>query len=232
MSDVALEKARIINLEAADAQPIQCMFNPKEYSFAKQNNYTRATAKGDNVPPVEFGGGGAATLQLQLLFDTYGSAKNGRAEDVRKAYTNRILELMMVDKNLKDQKTHKSRPPRVRFQWGSSWSFNAVIKSVTQKFTLFLGDGTPVRATLDVAFEQVEDNFQYLNENRTYPRQNPTSGGESGGRLWTVKEGDTLAWIAYKEYGDATRWRPIAAYNRLAQVRTLRPGTVLEIPHA
>jgi hypothetical protein len=131
---------------------------------------------------------------------------------------------MMIDESLKDHTTQKGRPPKVRFQWGRAWSFEAVITSITQKFTLFKEDGTPVRATLDVSFQQVIDEL-------FHPNQNPTSGANSGGRQWTVKEGDSLSSIAYAEYGDATRWRPIADANRLQQVRKLRPGTVLEIPN-
>jgi nucleoid-associated protein YgaU len=47
-----------------------------------------------------------------------------------------------------------------------------------------------------------------------------------------VKEGDTLAGIAYAMYGDSTQWRPIADANRLTQLRRLAPGAVLEIPNA
>ena len=220
MNDTGLARAQIINLDAPGSAPIPCMFNPTQYSFAKQNTWTVGTATGANMPPVEFGGGQPATLQMQLFFDTYACAKDVRAE-----YTDAIWRLMLVDDRLKDQKNRKGRPPRVRFQWGAAWSFDAVLTSITQNFTLFLADGTPVRATLDVSFQQIRDSSHFA-------RQNPTSGGVSRGRLWTVKEGDTLALIAYREYGDATRWRPIAEVNRLSEVRRLRPGTVLEIPDA
>jgi len=132
---------------------------------------------------------------------------------------------MMVDESLTDPKNKKGRPPRVRFQWGQAWSFDAVITSITQKFTLFKADGTPVRATLDVSFQQVKDAS-------LYPAQNPTSGGIGGERVWTVREGDTLSAIAYAEYGDSNRWRPIADANRLTRVRRLKPGTLLAIPNA
>jgi nucleoid-associated protein YgaU len=46
-----------------------------------------------------------------------------------------------------------------------------------------------------------------------------------------VGEGETLAWIAYKEYGDTSRWRSIADLNHLTDVRELIPGTVLVLPN-
>jgi nucleoid-associated protein YgaU len=130
----------------------------------------------------------------------------------------------MIDPNLQDPKSTRGRPPKVRFQWGTSWSFKAVITNITQKFTLFLVDGTPVRAELDVTFQQIEDTANLQ-------PQNPTSGGVGGERVWRVRDGDTLAWIAYKSYGDSTRWRPIAEANGLERVRELTPGTVLVIPN-
>jgi nucleoid-associated protein YgaU len=156
--------------------------------------------------------------------DTYADANSGQAKDVRKEYTDKLWKLMTVDEKLKDKKNKKGRPPTVRFQWGSAWSFNAVVTSLSQKFTLFLSDGTPVRATVTVTFQQIKDETQLA-------AQNPTSGGVGGERLWTVAEGDTLAWIAYKEYGDTSRWRTIADLNRLNDVRSLTPGTVLVLPN-
>jgi predicted Zn-dependent protease len=219
VSEAAPTKACIVNVDKK-GRPIECMFNPKEYAFAKQNSWTLGKTKASNVPQLEFGGGQPTTLQLQLFFDTYAAKK-----DVRREYTNAVWELMMVDETLKDKKTGKGRPPIVHFQWGAAWSFDAVITSITQHFTLFLPNGTPVRATLDVAFQQIKDRKQF-------PKQNPTSGGVGGERMWTVKEGDTLAWIAFSEYGDSRQWRLIADANHLLQVRSLRPGTTLEIPLA
>ncbi|HEX5546947.1 MAG TPA: hypothetical protein VFX24_06010 [Ktedonobacterales bacterium] len=219
MDGASLAHAKIINLDGGGS-PIECMFNPKEYSFSKRNQWTAGKSKGSNMPQLEFGGGQPATLQMQLFFDTYAEGK-----DVRKEYTDSIWQLMMVDQKLKDPKNKKGRPPKVRFQWGSAWSFDAVITSVNQKFTLFLSDGTPVRATLDVSFQQIKDAA-------LFPPQNPTSAGAGGERVWVVNEGDTLAWIAYKEYGDSNQWRRIADANRLTQVRRLVPGMALEIPNA
>lgn len=223
MASTGLVKAAVINLE--NDERVECLFNPKEYTFAKQNNWSKDQKAGHNVPQLTFGGGQPATLQMELFFDTFSDAKTGaEPRDVRKAYTDKIWKLMAVDERLKDKKNKKGRPPTVRFQWGRAWSFNAVITSLSQKFTLFLGNGTPVRATLTVAFQQIKDESQLA-------AQNPTSGGIGGERVWTVAEGDTLGWIAYKEYGDTGRWPLIADANRLAHVRRLLPGTVLVIPN-
>lgn len=223
MAQSGLVKAEIVSVESGDR--VKCLFNPKEYTFSKQNNW-KDQQTGKNVPQIEFGGGQPATLQMELFFDTYAQFKStGAPKDVRKEYTDRIWKLMIVDPALTDAKNKKGRPPKVIFQWGQTWLFKAVIASITQKFTMFIADGTPVRATLNVSFRQVEDEGALA-------KQNPTSGGTGGERLWTVAEGDTLGWIAFKEYGDTSRWRTIADANNLAHVRRLRAGTVLVIPNA
>jgi hypothetical protein len=213
----SLATATIVNVDKG-GNPIKVMFNPKEYAQSKSNSWSQGKNKSTNVPALEFGGGQPTTLTMQLFFDTY-----EEKADVRKKYTDAIWELMLIDDSLKDKKTKKGRPPTVQFHWGGL-SFVAVITQIKQNFTLFLPDGTPVRATLDVTFQQTKDP-------KDHPKQNPTSGGIGGERLWTVSEGDTLQWIAFSVYGDATQWRPIADANRLQRVRTLTPGTVLEIPN-
>ena len=220
-------KATIKDLDHGDI--VHCLFNPKEYSFSKQNTWTAKKTTGGNVPQVKFEGGGAATLDMELFFDTYapmdGSAPGTAPKDVRKEYTDKICKLMLVDERLKDGQDKKGRPPHVLFQWGKSFSFTAVITKISQKFTLFAADGTPLRATLNVSFQEWEDP-------KAKKGTNPTSGGIGGERFWTVEHGDTLGWIAYEEYGETAKWRLIAEANALENVRDLTPGTVLLIPNA
>lgn len=208
---------------------VKCMFNPKDYSFSKQNDWTPGNSKGYNLAQYEFGSGHPTVLQMQLFFDTYANVKGGSSggtpKDVRKEYTGAIWNMMRVDPALASVSNSQGRPPLVSFQWGSTWTFKAVITSLAERFTLFLPDGTPVRSTLDVTFQQIQDE-------QWYPATNPTSGGVGGERVWQVNDGDTLAWIAYKEYGDSSLWRLIADANRLTRIRHLTPGTVLEIPNA
>ena len=210
--------AVIRNHDKGDAVVVRCRFNPKDYGMSKKNKWTAPPAKGQTLAEYEFGGGEPQTMTLSLLFDTFDSG-----DDVRKVYTDKLWKLMDIDKSLHDKKSKSGRPPQVLFQWGQAFGFIAVINSITQKFVLFKDDGTPVRATVEVGFQQVK-------EATKLPPQNPTSGGVGGSREWVVKDGDSLASIAYAEYGDSNAWRPIADINRLTQVRRLRPGLVLELP--
>ena len=56
----------------------------------------------------------------------------------------------------------------------------------------------------------------------------PSSPDRSHARV--VREGETLAHIAYEVYGDPRLWRPIATANGINKPRFVEPGTPLRIP--
>jgi hypothetical protein len=207
---------------------VPCMFNPNDYTFSKHNNWQSGDKIGSNLGQIQFSSGQPTVLRMQLFFDTYANVKSGSSggtpQDVRKKYTGKIWSLMKVDPRLAKLGTPQGRPPMVTFQWGKTWTFKAIITDLQEHFTLFLADGTPVRSTMDVTFQQLQDEDWY-------PSTNPTSGGVGGERVWVVNEGDTLGWIAYKEYGNANLWRLIADANKLTRVRQLTPGMALEVPN-
>lgn len=193
---------------------VSCMFNPFEYSVSKTNSYSEDSKNQSNVPQMTFSKAGSQTLKLALTFDTYESG-----EDVSLT-TNKLWYFMQPQQ----PKTGGDRkePPTVAFQWGV-FCFVAVLTNMTQKFTLFKKDGTPVRAKVDVTFTQHED----VND---YPAQNPTSGGDEILRTWSVVRGDRLDVIAANVFGDATKWRTIAEFNHLDNPFSLQPGQKLIIP--
>lgn len=193
---------------------VDCMFNPYEYTVSKRNSYEQKSQNKSSVPKVEFKQAGPQTLKLNLVFDTYESGDNVSLQ------TNVLWKMMQP--NTEQGTQAKVPPPEVAFEWGV-FKFVSVITNMTQKFTLFKKDGTPVRANVDVTFTQHKD----LND---YPRQNPTSGGGPIERVWRVMAGDRLDTIAAAVYGDASRWRRIAEHNGVVNPRRLRPGRRLNIP--
>jgi nucleoid-associated protein YgaU len=209
-----VEKAKIINVETKEV--ITCLFNPSEYTLERSNTWTQTQVKGENVPNLEFGGGSSATLTLELFLDT--STTGG---DVR-SITKRVRKLMDVDSSAKDMTTVKGRPPMVEFHWGRIWTFQAFITRLTEKCTLFRDDGIPVRATLNMTFLQAKDAG-------VFPAQNPTTMGTTGYKQWTVRDGDSIDWIAFTEYGDSSMWRFIADVNGLDDPGHLKPGQKLAI---
>lgn len=202
---------------------VVCMFNPKEYTISKSNDWQVVNVPTKNIGHLVFQGGQPSQLSLRLLFDTYEANKHplinsGAGDDVRK-YTKILWDLMAIDPN---QTGGRPEPPHCIFKWGNAWSFEAVILSLSQTFTMFSPNGTPVRSTVEVSFRQVTEQGQY-------PRQNPTSGGQRGSHLRVVRAGETLAGIAYEEYGTCDAWRHLARTNNIDDPRRLRAGHSLII---
>ena len=206
------QKATIINLDTNET--VTCQFNPGEYTFTKRNTWKQNAGKGQDVPVMEFSGGKPAQLKMELFFDT-----TAKGEDVREKYTDKLIKMTQIGS--RDASTNVGEPPKCRFQWGSTWSFIAVLTNIQQKFIMFLGDGTPVRAKVNVTFQQVQ-------EEGLYPPQNPTSLSQAR-RTRVIQPGDRLDLIAFQEYGDANRWYELAQANNLTDPMTLQPGQVLKI---
>ncbi len=216
--DSSNDRAIIKNMTTGDE--VTCIYRPKEYAFAKTNAWTPGKAAGASMQPPRFNGGQPMTLELDLLFDTY-----ELKQDVRNT-TGTLWKMMKVTEQHKDGHTNRSEPPIVEFRWGSFWSFKAVITSISEKFTLFLAQGTPVRSMLHLSLLQAQ-------EEGRYPGQNPTSGGRDGYAVHTVREGETIDWIAFKEYGSSNMWRHLASANSLDDPDRLRGGQhLLIVPYS
>ena len=202
-------KATIENLDTEEKFPV--MFNPTEYSLTKSNSWTQVSIRQSNVPRTYFSGGDSAELTVELFFDTY-----ERRENVG-YYTQQVIDLTKVA-NYKDG----SRPPRCRLSWGQMSSFDSVITSLSCRYTLFLEDGTPVRATMNVTFREFAD--AGVKQGQESPPM-----GIPGHKEFIVKPGDTIDSIAAREYGDPKTWRFIADTNNLDDPKALRPGQALII---
>lgn len=196
---------------------LEFLFNPTKYSVSKQNKWSVGKTTGKDVAPLEFGGGQPKSLSIQLFFDTYEAGTSVTT------YTETLEKMMQIEESLRDGKSSKGRPPYCRLCWGKMFSFPCVVQSLKVEYTLFLPDGTPVRATADLKLTQtIDENEQ--------PPQNPTSGGRPGNKIWIVRPGETIDWIAYRTLGNAFQWRTIAEANRLLNPLELIPGQHLTIP--
>lgn len=209
-----LEAAKIYDL--AKTITVDCMFNPFEYKVTKTNTYDEQAKNQSDNPQAEFFKGGPQTLSLELFFDTYESGR-----DVSLT-TNKLWKLMGSNMSQTGSSSRKVAPPEVAFEWGV-FKFEAYITNMTQLFTLFKKDGTPVRAKVSVTFSQYTDK-------NDYPKQNPSSAGSDIERVWRVVAGDRLDAIAYEVYKETSNWRVIAERNKIRNPLALRPGQTLLIP--
>jgi LysM repeat protein len=187
---------------------ISVLFNPTQYSLDMGASFSEIAVPGLAAPILQFVRGNSRTLSMDLFFDTY-----EKGTDVRE-HTKKIYGLVDIRGPL-------HRPPIVTFSWGS-FNFQAVVERVGGRFTLFLADGTPVRATLSVTFKEFV-------EVDMLAKETPTESADHA-KTYIVKRGDTLASIAAAEYGDAGAWREIARANQIADPIRLTPGSRLSLP--
>ncbi len=207
-------KAKICDATQPDSVFLEFQFNPTEFEMKKDQNWHADTSMGSTTPQMTYLGGGAATLNVPMLFD---STKDG--SNVRDKYVGTLETLMTPDATTK-------KPPSVLYKWGSFLSsWEAIITGYEEKFTLFNSDGKPLRAEVSVHLTQVTP----AAGTGSQPAQNPTSRSQPR-KTHLVLEGETLDWIAYVEYKDTARWRDIAEANDVADPLRLRPGQVLRLP--
>jgi LysM repeat protein len=202
---MALEKA---SLQADQEAEIPVLFNPTQYGLDSGNQYAEIGIPGLGAPLLQYVRGNSRTMSIELFCDTYEAGS-----DVRK-FTNAIYDLLSIR-----SETHV--PPICTFRWGS-FQFRGIVERVSGRFTLFLADGTPVRATLTLGMKEFVDVSVEV-------RRTPTNSPDRT-KAYTVQRGDTLYGIAAANYGDPAQWRPIANANAIDDPLALAPGSVLTIP--
>jgi hypothetical protein len=207
---MALEKALLTNVDTG--KDFKVLFNPKEYSVQKSVQWEPHKAPGLDTPEQEFTSGNPAVLSLELFFDSYEQKKD--VNKVDGANPNAIMKLALVAAD-------KHRPPLVMFSWGS-FKFKGVVESLTLRYTMFLPDGKPCRATANLQIKEAKTAKEQLEKN---PRESPDHT-----KRRTLKMGETLALIAHEEYDDPGEWRRIADANGIMDPREVKPGTVLTLP--
>jgi hypothetical protein len=212
-----LEKALITNL--VTGEDVEVMFNPEELTLNKENNFAQMNVHGLGSPLLQFVHGGLATLQLELLVDSYerhqvgNRVLNQAGADVR-TLTARITSLLDIDPD-----THA--PPVLLFAWGGV-TFKCVLAKASERLIMFLPSGIPVRARLQVTLNEFTNADLEAKETK---RQTADYS-----HVHVVAEGETLSAIAGAIYKDPAAWRPIALRNRIEDPRRLPVGLSLLIP--
>jgi hypothetical protein len=215
---VALAKLKITTKRGEQAKggvtEIEAHFNPNRIVLSKSVALLKQPAKGRDVPEQQFGHGEPRTFNLDLLFDTYDTDSLPKQKVT--IYTDKLDSLTVVSEGL-------HRPPICELSWGT-WGkfFEGVVEKVEHEYTLFMDDGTPVRATSKCTFKEYRDN----------PRDQAQQKGQSSdvAKHWVVRRGDTVSSIAGEEYGDPDLWRVVADHNDLDDPFDLEPGTTLLLP--
>jgi hypothetical protein len=192
-------------------ETVECGFNPQGYTVSKTNIWTYKPSQSKDLPDAEFGGGLPMCYKLSLLLDTSLEGPDKSVKD-------------QANKLMKAMHGGGSAPKFVEFTWGSVKLPKSAPLSLSIRYALFRPNGEPMRAFVELELAQAE---------ATSPAgqaQNPTTRGTAGLRAHSVRDGDSLASIAYDAYGDPTRWRLIAEANDIDDPLRLRRGSLLSIP--
>lgn len=202
-----------------DGQEIAVMFNPSQYDISKNITYSKLNAVGSNNPKGQFISTGTDILKLSLIFNTYNfKDKEGNIIPPVDKETNLDVNLRIkkiYDLTMINPSDHK--PPVVTFKW-TSLIFKGFITSISRKYTMFLDDGTPVRATVDITMQNgdVTQNQMLESPDRTKYR--------------IINEGTELWEQANNEYNDPSRWREIARANNISDPLDIKSGDNICIP--
>lgn len=216
-----LVKAFLVNKDKPSII-VPFLFNPNELTVEKTNQFAEIAIPGLPSTVFEFVKGGSRTLTMDLFFDTYEEKSDVRIfTDKITGWDSGSLFKASPFKGLMDIDSDLHGPPICLFVWGS-FIFQCIIERVTKKFTMFLPEGIPVRATLNVTLKEYTDIITQLKETH-YQSADRT-------KTWRVKQGETLWFIAAKEYGNPALWRHIANKNKIYNPRLLKPGMELIIP--
>ncbi|CAI3629085.1 MULTISPECIES: hypothetical protein [Clostridium] len=202
---MALQKAKIIVIssnKSNEEKTIPVMFNPSEYKITKNVNYKTTNIQGQKSKKINYKNGEPSTLNVDLFFNgdvKYTAKEELKPEENVRKYTERILELLIPDKD--------GYPPTCKFIWGK-FTFVGYISSATETFTRFTQDGIPIRATVNLTIMEKPDDLTNKRTEKDY---------ESYGKL-ELKNTDTIC----NQGKTPDQWRKIAESKGILNPRTLK----------
>ena len=205
-------------LTGSDGTTLPCQFNPSTVRQTKSASWNSQPSRGSKSHPrPQFVGSGPETLSAKLLFDGFDSL-GGPKRPVSDA-VGTLLGWTTVPESAYTSGT--PQPPTITFRWGTGLSFTGFLHQVNVTYTMFGADGTPLRATADITLQRIPDEQKGTN---------PTSGGITGRRCAQLGDGDSLASVAQREYGDPRLWKALATANGIEDPARIPVGTRLLVP--
>ncbi|GAA0228407.1 peptidase M23 [Cryptosporangium japonicum] len=199
---------------------VEFQFNPSQLQMSRSASWhTQPAVAYTKGATPEFAGVSPATLEVEVFLDASDRPTGSKVQQ----QVDRLLSCCEVEPQSIAAK--KPAPPWVRFSWGSftTVGFAANVQSVNATYTLFSSTGEPLRAACQLSLTEIP---------LPTKGQNPTSGARSATRVHRVVAGDSLASVAWREYGDPTLWRAVARANDIDDPMRLTIGSELLLPSA
>lgn len=189
---------------------------PRDYKGKKGIKYESTKENGQNVQSPAFVGQQNEELEVEFTFDCTGAIEGTKESDT-------------VDKKLKELDSivyryngDKHEPAYVQAAWGT-FIFQGRLKEMITDFNLFTPEGIPLRVLVKLSF------IQFVSAEKAVKLANNQSPDMS--HLVTLKDGDTIAMLCQKIYGDSTLASEVAEVNGLCGFRQVKSGTTLLFPH-
>jgi hypothetical protein len=206
-------------LSGSDGNVLDCQFNPSTVKITKLAHWRPApTPSSKKDPHSQFTGSDPSILTAQLLFDAFDVTGRPAKVTVKQAVDQLFAWITPATST---QDTRTPQPATMKFTWGPWEAFKGVLTRVNATYTMFAPSGEPRRATVDIQMQALPDDPKPTN---------PTSGGIAGRASAVVSAADSLAAIAYREYGDAALWRAIALANGIEDPARVPIGTRVLLP--
>lgn len=228
MVDLSKAKLKVFKHDGSFDQLV-VQYNPSTLTFDKPVRVADIAIPGLDSPLKQFVRGETETASIELFFDTTESGTGARATSVT-TLTDAFYGLVKID-----PQTHAA--PVCAFIWGEKFpgdrlperygnqrrtEFSCIVTSVKQDFTLFSPEGTPLRAVLTLKLDE------YVPLQRQIEQLNLQSADHT--RSHVLRNGESLALVAWQYLRDARDWRHLAEANGLDDPRRLVPGRTLTVP--
>lgn len=197
-------------------QELKLMLNPNKFKHQHSIEYTSTQLQPFGLPDVSkmYRSTNAEKLSFTLLFEGTGAVKGQSTSDVKQQVNDFYNLCYAVNGNI-------HRPNFIKLVWGNI-EFRGQLVSCDINYLLFKPNGVPLRAEVEVLFEQYKDPVQLKNElnlsspDMTHKRE--------------IKEGDTLPLLCREIYGDDSYYVQVAQVNKLPGFRRLVPGSKIFFP--
>lgn len=189
---------------------------PDDYKEKKGIIYVPGKELGANKRIPFFSGYQHEEFSVECTIDCTGAVPDTKDDD---SVCKRINSLENLLYNYNGE---SHQPNFVLLAWGTLL-FKCRLKEMEVNYTLFSGEGVPLRAKISLKFVKFVSRKTAL---KLADRQSPDMS-----HLVTLKEGDSLAALCHQIYDDSTLVDEVARLNGLSGFRRLKPGITVLFPH-
>lgn len=209
------------NYKVMVGEPFMVWINPSTYTHRYKILYNTTGAQGSGGSTPKFNRMGPDVVSFDLMFDATGVVPSpiaGKSNAPSDGVAGMIAEFQALVFNMNGN-IHS--PNFVMLSW-AQLQFQGRLETLTIVYTLFRPDGTPLRAKASVGFLGFTSNSQQAKKDN---KRSPDLT-----HAVTVTAGDTLPGLCHRIYGTSLPYLKVAEANRISNVRSLVPGTMILFP--